>query len=253
MQLLITCEHGGNSIPARYWPLFKRYRDALESHRGYDAGALTLARDFAGAYGAELVYSTTSRLLVELNRSPHHRHLLSEATRGLRPAEREHLLQRYYWPYRNWVEAQVHSLTARGAPLLHVSSHSFTPRLNGIQRRADIGLLYDPRRMGEREFCAAWKGEIEAADPRLIVRRNYPYRGSNDGLTTHLRRLHPDAQYAGIEIEINQKHPSGDAGAWRALRKLLVTTLGKTLAHASFEAKARKQRPTRSSIARRTG
>jgi hypothetical protein len=61
------------------------------------------------------------------------------------------------------------------------------------------------------------------------VRRNYPYRGSADGLTTHLRRLHPDGRYAGVEIEVNQKHTIGDGEAWRALRRLLVETLRVTL------------------------
>jgi predicted N-formylglutamate amidohydrolase len=252
VQLLITCEHGGNHIPARYRPLFERYRNALESHRGYDAGALALARDFARAYGAGLVYSTVSRLLVELNRSPNHRQVLSEITRGLPAAERERLLQRYYWPYRNCVEAHVHSVIARGDRIVHVSSHSFTPRLNGVPRRADVGLLYDPRRATERELCTVWKTEIQAANPQLVVRRNYPYRGADDGLTTHLRRLQADPQYAGIEIEINQKHPGGHAGAWRALRKLLVTTLGHTLAHVASATKTKPQ-ATRSSIAGYTG
>ena len=241
MQLLITCEHGGNGIPARYRPLFKHRRKLLESHRGYDPGALALARDLAGAYGAELVYSTTSRLLVELNRSPNHRQILSDVTRALAPAERERLLQQYYWPYRTRVEAQVGCTIARGECVLHISSHSFTPRLNGVERHADIGLLYDPRRMAERAFCSAWKSAIESADPRLRVRRNYPYRGSDDGLTTHLRRLHSGTQYSGIEIEVNQKHPYGNARAWRSLRKLLIRTLRQALAQASFETKTRKR------------
>jgi predicted N-formylglutamate amidohydrolase len=228
-RLLVTCEHGGNRIPAQYRALFKKYRAALESHRGYDAGALALARDFAGALNAELVYSSTSRLLVELNRSPHHRQLLSDATRGLPRQEQERLLQRFYWPYRNWVEAQVIGAIKGGERVLHVSSHSFTPRLNGVLRNADIGLLYDPRRAGEREFCGVWQNRIETANSQLVVRRNYPYRGSADGLTTHLRRLHSDADYAGIEIEVNQKYPLGDTAAWRALRKMLVTTLEQAL------------------------
>src|SRR5687767_303807 len=128
---------------------------ALQSHRGYDPGALALARDLAKAFDAELVYSTTSRLLVELNRSAHHRNLFSEATRGLPPDERERLLQRYYRPYREWVEAQV--AAAAGEKTLHVSSHSFTPQLDGEVRRADIGLLYDPSRQSERDLCLAWQ------------------------------------------------------------------------------------------------
>ena len=228
-KLLITCEHGGNSIPREYWPLFRKYRAALSSHRGYDPGALALARDFAGAFGAELVYSTTSRLLVELNRSPHHRQVFSEATRGLPPEERERLVQRYYRPYRSWVEAQVRDAVESGHRVVHISSHSFTPRLNGITRRADVGLLYDPQRQAERELCLAWQRALEAEGTRLIVRRNYPYRGTGDGLTTHLRRLHPDSAYAGIEVEVNQRYPLADRSGWRTVRKLLVRTLGRVL------------------------
>lgn len=224
-RLLITCEHGGNRIPARYRPLFSRFRAQLESHRGYDPGALELARDFATAYGAELVYSTTSRLLVELNRSAGHPQLLSQATRDLSLDERERLLEGYYRPYRTSVEEQVRAATRRGERLLHLSCHSFTPRLAGVVRNADVGLLYDPHRARERSLCRAWECAIEAADPRLVVRRNYPYRGSADGLTTHLRRLHPDARYAGVEIEVNQKHVVGDRARWRELRTVLVETL----------------------------
>ena len=227
--LLVTCEHGGNRIPAQYQPLFAKYRGALESHRGYDPGALALARDFAKTFHAELVYSTTSRLLVELNRSPNHPQIFSEATRRLPPEERERLLKRYYAPYRSAVGARVSSAIQSGGRVLHLSSHSFTPRLDGIDRRADLGLLYDPRRTAELRFCLAWQREIEAAKPQLVVRRNYPYRGSGDGLTTHLRRLHSDAHYAGIELEVNQKYPLGDAVAWRALRILLVATLARAL------------------------
>jgi hypothetical protein len=68
-----------------------------------------------------------------------------------------------------------------------------------------------------------------AANPQLVVRLNYPYRGSADGLTTHLRRLHPNSDYAGIEIEVNQKHALGDTAAWTTLRKLLVETLQQAL------------------------
>lgn len=225
MHILITCEHGGNRIPARYRPLFARRRLALETHRGYDPGALAVARDLAKTFDAKLVYSTTSRLLVELNRSPGHPNLFSEATRGLPLDERQTLLQRYYFPYRSSVEKQIARATGRGTRVLHISSHSFTPRLNGVERRADVGLLYDPRRAGEARFCLAWKRAIEAARPELVVRRNYPYRGYADGLTTHLRRRFSERTYSGIELEVNQKHPLGEPRAWRALRMLLVTTL----------------------------
>lgn len=227
--LLITCEHGGNDIPVQYSPLFRNLRKLLKTHRGYDPGALALALDVSKALNAALIYSTTSRLLVELNRSPGHPQLWSEATSALTPAERERLMDRYYRPYRAQVKKQVASAIASGRRVVHVSCHSFTPRLHGEVRRADIGLLYDPRRKMERELCLAWQHTIREIPGELIVRRNYPYRGTGDGLTTWLRRLHPQYRYAGIEIEVNQKYPLGDARAWRALRSALVESLARTL------------------------
>ena len=232
MQLLVTCEHGGNRIPAKYWPLFKRHKAALESHRGFDPGALALARDVSKAFGAELVYSTTSRLLVELNRSRRHHQLFSEMTAPLPDEEREYLLKRYYQPYREWVEAQVKAATDKGERIVHLSCHSFTPALDGIVRRADIGLLYDPKRGAERAFCRDWQSKL-GGNGALVVRRNYPYVGYSDGLTTHLRRRYPDPLYSGVEIEVNQKHTLGDPAVWRTLRKQIVSTLALALGSVS--------------------
>jgi predicted N-formylglutamate amidohydrolase len=220
--VLITCEHGGNRIPAKYLPLFKPHRQLLESHRGFDPGALTLARDFAAACGAALVYSTTSRLLVELNRSPGHPQLFSKATARLSPAERERLLARYYRPYRESVEALVREACERGRRVMHVSCHSFTPVLDGETRRADVGLLYDPKRATETAFCLDWQRELMETAPELVVRRNYPYRGYGDGLTTYLRKRFADPLYCGTELEVNQKYPLGDAAVWRKIRKVLL-------------------------------
>ena len=66
---IITCEHGGNRIPAPYRRLFREQSALLDSHRGYDPGSLVMAKALASAYRAPLVASTVSRLLIDLNRS----------------------------------------------------------------------------------------------------------------------------------------------------------------------------------------
>ena len=63
--LVITCEHGGNRIPSLYRDLFHDYQVLLDSHRGFDPGALVMARALAAAFAAPLVASTVSRLLVD--------------------------------------------------------------------------------------------------------------------------------------------------------------------------------------------
>jgi predicted N-formylglutamate amidohydrolase len=112
---------------------------------------------------------------------------------------------------------------------VHVSSHSFTPKLDGELRRADIGLLYDPSRPGEAALCAAWRAALRAAAPGLVVRRNYPYRGTSDALVTDLRRRFSPSRYLGIEIEVNQKFAQAGGAQWRALRRLLVASLAQVL------------------------
>jgi len=230
LKLLFTCEHGGNRIPARYAALFRPHERALQSHLGYDAGALVYARELARAFDATLVQSTTSRLLVELNRSPHHPRLFSQFTRTLPADERERIVERYYEPYRRTVEALVAAAAPRRENLLHISCHSFTPRLDGIVRTTDIGLLYDPKREGEVRFSRYWQAVLERRAPQWRVRRNYPYRGSDDGLTTFLRTRFDGRVYRGIEIEVNQKFPLGNARVWRSMRRLLIESLREALA-----------------------
>lgn len=216
-QLLLTCEHAGNKIPAAYASLFAGADDVLAGHRGWDIGAFALAQTFKRQLNAPLLYSDVTRLLVELNRSIGHRRLYSEFTAGLDKVARQTLLQQYYHPYRNRVEAWINQHIESGASVVHLSLHTFTPTLNGQSRLADVGLLYDPRRPTEKALCDAWKSQLTQQRPDLRVRRNYPYLGKADGFTTYLRRQFGD-NYAGIELEVNQAWPGKRAADWRSLQ-----------------------------------
>ena len=222
---LITCEHGGNRIPAPYRSLFHGYHALLDTHRGYDLGALVMARALARAFRARLVTSTISRLLVDLNRSIGHPQLFSAATRRAPAKLRAKIVEQHYRPYRVQVERLVRQSVSRGLRVIHISSHSFTPKLDGKVRRADVGLLYDPGRRGEAELCARWKGSLAAFAPELRVRRNYPYAGKGDGLTTYLRQRFPRGAYVGIELEVNQRIVLTAGRRWTALRGVLIDSL----------------------------
>jgi predicted N-formylglutamate amidohydrolase len=222
---LVTCEHGGNRIPAPYRALFRRHAALLDTHRGYDPGALLMARELARDLRAPLVTSTVSRLLIDLNRSAGHPQLFSAATRGVPVAMRRSIVAEHYLPYRGQVEQLVARAVSRGRRVIHVSSHSFTPELHGNVRRADVGLLYDPRRRGEVRLCARWKAELADMAPDLRVRRNYPYAGKGDGLTAYLRRRFTPATYVGVELEVNQKIVFAAGRRWTSLRRVLVDSL----------------------------
>ena len=199
---MITCEHGGNRVPRAERALFARRGRLLASHRGFDAGALDVARRLARAWRAPLVAATTTRLLVDLNRSPHNPAVFSVLTRELPRARRDALLARHHRPH--WQRVRKTLATCRGHAL-HLAIHSFTPVLRGARRDFGIGILYDPKRRRERERALAWQRRLACALPGVRVRRNAPYRGAADGLTTALRRELPAGRYEGIELELNQR------------------------------------------------
>lgn len=220
--LLFTCEHAGNSVPKEYADLFRGAEDVLESHRGWDRGAMTLARFLARELDRPLLAVTWSRLFVEANRAPTNPRIWSRFTVSLPKEERERILERYWRPHRATVERIVAD-AAQSRRVVHVAVHSFVPELDGEVRNADIALLYDSRRPGERAFCRRWNEVMHRLDPRLRLRCNYPYRGLADGLTTWMRRLHPEERYLGIELEINQALV--DAPGWGRLQRLIAESL----------------------------
>jgi len=222
--LVVTCEHGGNRIPAEYAGLFRGWRGILATHRGFDRGALVMARELAAAFDAPLVASTVSRLLIDLNRSLGNPRVWSDATRILPPARKQRIVRRHYAPYRQRVEGIVSEAVAAGRRVIHLSSHSFTPVLDGHARNADVGLLYDPAHPFETAMAARWKAAFAEHAPALRVRRNYPYKGRNDGLTSSLRRRFPSESYVGMEIELNQALMA-HGPRWRRLRGTVVTTV----------------------------
>jgi predicted N-formylglutamate amidohydrolase len=223
--LVLTCEHASNTIPTRYVRYFetRAAQLALSTHAGIDLGALQLARALQRRLGVRLFSGKVSRLLIELNRSNHHPRLWSRFSQRLTEEEKAAVVSSYYDAHRSAVTRHVESI--EGEMVVHIGVHSFTPSLDGELRNADIGLLYDPRRAREREFCRTWHRLIESAEPNLRVRRNYPYRGNTDGFTTTLRRRFSARRYLGIELEVNQAKLVGETSQPERLARVVTQTL----------------------------
>lgn len=210
IKYIFTCEHGGNNIPDEYKDLFKTHLSLLKTHRGYDIGILEIFKEFTKHFNGKSFYSEISRLLIELNRSLHHQNLFSEITKNLDQSTKQEVLKSYYKPYRTKVENCIADLINRNNKVVHISFHSFTPELNGVIRKADVGLLFDPKSSFEKHFCKNWKAEINRLNNLYKVRFNYPYLGIADGFTSYLRKKYGSQNYCGIELEINQKHLQSD-------------------------------------------
>lgn len=230
--LVLTCEHGGHAVPAAYRALFRGHEARLKSHEGWDPGALELARELrrklSRVLPTTLVAATTTRLLIDLNRSATNPRAFSSIVRALSWSERTGIVWRHYLPHLTAVVTPIAEAHLRGATVVHLGVHSFTPVLRGARRDFEIGLLYDPKRPGERRFCDAWRAALARTAPELRVRRNAPYRGTSDGLTTILRRRFDD-RYLGIELEVNQAIPLRGGQAWSGLCRTIAKALAQVL------------------------
>ena len=197
LAVVLSCEHGGNVIPEQYASLFKDAAVVLNSHRGYDIGALELYNCFKNKQVVFNQCATVSRLVVDINRSLHRKSLFSEFTKALPASEKESILNAIYYAFRNSFKQEIYKLWEQDRTVLHLSVHSFTPELNGLIRQTDFGILYHPGRLQEKHFAKVWKSEIEKVLPGFRTRFNYPFQGKPDGHVRYFRDKESE-KYLGI-------------------------------------------------------
>ncbi len=225
--VVVTCEHASAEVPAG-GPDLGVGPDVLLDHVSWDPGAVELAAVLASRLGGELTAGTCSRLVADLNRSPDNPMVIPEVSfgvaipgnHGLSATERAARIARYHAPYWRAVASRIEATVATFGFSLHVSVHSFTPRLDPERRRFAVGLLFDPQRSTE----AAVVETVRAALLRhgWTVERNQPYRGDTDSIAAPFRRGLGDDRYACLQIEVNQ---SAMVGRW-------ATRLGEVTAQA---------------------
>ena len=238
MSFLFTCEHSDNQVPdlAAGCLVGEEAAVDLQGHRSWDAGALPAAKHLARATGSRLISSPISRLVVDVNRSPHHRQLFSKYSKGLSDPIRGQLLDRYYHPYRRQVETAISRALRIEPYVIHIAVHSFASVVHGEPRRTDVGLLYDPRRQEEMDLCLDWADAIYEGLPMIRVRRNYPRRGTTDSLVKSMRHQFASDRYLGIELYLNQAWCARRVHARRHVFAGLAATLAGVTGLAEAEA-----------------
>ena len=183
-------------------------RGVLESHIGYDRGALPLAEALAHETGAPLHRGAYSRLWVDLNRRETNPTVIVEQSygvaipgnQGLSPEARAARLATYHRPYRQAVLMEARALLDDAAALLHLSVHAFDPSLPG-ERDLDVGVLFDPARPRESTRAEALLESLRGQG--WDARPNTPYLGTPEGTTSWLREHFEDGRYVGLEIEVS--------------------------------------------------
>ncbi|MFY0606111.1 MAG: N-formylglutamate amidohydrolase [Cyclobacteriaceae bacterium] len=202
---LITCEHASNAVPPEYAELFADLH-ILQTHEGWDPGALEIAQIFGDQLDLPVYTYDFTRLLIEVNRSLGHERLFSVVTQKLTADQKEHLVVKYYLPYRQKVEELIAAEIANGNMVIHLSVHTFTPIYFGVKRAVEVGLLFDESKKMESRFCGHWQKALKRVLPELVIMANEPYKGSDDGFTTYLRTRFSENSYLGLELEVSQKY-----------------------------------------------
>lgn len=177
--LIFVCDHASNRIPRALGTLGLP-AEFLRRHLALDIGAADVARALAARFGASLILGGYSRLVVDLNRSLEDVTAFPEIVDGVRipgnanldrkaRAERARAI---YKPYHEAVRALIQRKLSGATAPVFIAVHSFTPRMDGIERPWHVGVLWDkdPR-------LPVPLLERLRADPDLVIGDNEPYSG----------------------------------------------------------------------------
>jgi predicted N-formylglutamate amidohydrolase len=221
---VLSCEHASAAVPRAYQGLGVP-RAARLDHIGWDIGARGVQREIARRLGVPAVASRWSRLLIDCNRELSDPSLIVAQSDGvavpanvkLDRAERARRIALYHAPYHAALDRTVARAKRRSdGEVQLLALHSFTPVMAGVERRFDIGVLFDAYPVLARQLGR----ELSRLGYR--VRYNEPYSGMA-GLIYSARR-HGDAHdVAYVELEINNALLRTPAG---------ITRLGRDVARA---------------------
>jgi predicted N-formylglutamate amidohydrolase len=220
--LVLTCEHASCAIPVEYDNLGLDEED-LREHIGWDIGARAVTEALARQFDAPAVLAGVSRLVIDCNRDLADHDLIVAESHGVRvpgnaridAAERERRISEFYVPYH----ASIDNVMAQQPGALLLSVHSFTPSLNGRERRFDVGVLFDA-------FATEAEQVGEALSKSgLRVRYNEPYSGL-DGLIFSARThgMRHDVRYLELELNNRLLREPADAAA-------VAVAVGEALSH----------------------
>lgn len=176
----------------------------LKTHRGFDIGVLEIALHMQKKLQVSLIYSKTSRLVVDLNRTLKNPTLFSEFMKPLSRVILKRVLDQHYFPHWKKVRFKIQKLLKAKNKVVHIAVHSMTDDLNGQKRKMHLALLYNPAVKNEVRFVSLWIKELKKEFPDFIIAKNKPYRGDGDGLTCEMRKENGSDRYLGVEIEFNQ-------------------------------------------------
>jgi predicted N-formylglutamate amidohydrolase len=175
--IFLTCDHASNTIPKNLKNL-ELPSSIINSHRGWDIGALDVSLKISKKLHAPLCYTNYSRLVIDCNRPMNVDDAIPEMIDGYKIPNNTNLSEEEYKsrineifrPYHQEIKKQLEKQLKQFPDTVYLAIHSFTPTLGGEIRPWDIGVTY----CNASKFSDFILKELELIE-RLKIGVNQPY------------------------------------------------------------------------------
>jgi predicted N-formylglutamate amidohydrolase len=231
---LLVCDHAGRAVPQSLNALGLSPA-AFERHIAWDIGAGAVSRLLAQRLESWLIRQTYSRLVIDCNRAPDHPGLVlavSDHTpipgnEDISVAEVRQRIAAIHAPYHDRIALEVERALAAGRRPALLLAHSFTPRMNGLDRPWLYGILH----MGDSPLSDAMLALLRR-EVGEAVGDNQPYSMDGTDYTAPRHAIANGLDY--LEIEVRQDLIADEAGQAQVaefLAPLLMEALGQITEH----------------------
>ena len=186
---------------------------SMDRHIAWDIGAAGVSDRLAEALGAPMIRQRYSRLVIDCNREPQRADAipavsdktLVPANAALSQADRDARIADVHAPYHAALTAELDVQAAAGRSPALVLVHSFTPRMNDIDRPWTCGVLHHGESALSHAMLARLRGETGQ-----VVGDNEPYAFDSIDYTAPRHALARGLDY--VELELRQDLIADDAG-----------------------------------------
>jgi predicted N-formylglutamate amidohydrolase len=226
--LLLVADHASNHVPDDVD--LGVSPDLLERHIAWDIGVAPLAVSLCTMLHCPGILGGVSRLVVDFNRDEEDDHLVPVASDGhaipgnrIGPLERAERIDRFWRPYHQHVSRRI----AECRPLLLISLHSFTPKLEtrqDVERPWDVGILYN------NDDRAARVAIDVLATIGVSVGDQLPYSGKQLNATMNRHGEANGIAYLGIEMRQDQIGDQRGVDRWAGILAPVIEKCSTSLA-----------------------
>jgi predicted N-formylglutamate amidohydrolase len=223
---VLIADHAGQQVPAALAELGLAQAER-DRHIGWDIGIAGVTTALSRLLDAWAITQTYSRLVIDCNRPLASPTLIPETSdhtvvpgnAGLSDAQRQQRIAAIHAPYHARIAAELDARANDNRPTLLVMMHSFTPRMNEVQRPWHAGVLYHQDTRLAHALLQALRDEGD-----LVVGDNEPYSVSST--SDYAVPVHGEGRgLLHVELEIRQDLIA-DAAGQRAWAERLARVFG---------------------------